>query len=199
MNGAISEALLFLVKTAFDLYLVAVTLRFLLQLFRADFYNPVSQFLVKITNPPLKGLRRIIPGFGGTDWSSLVLMLILKAVQIVLLALIATGRIPALHGLLVLSVAQLLNLVIYIFIIAILIQVVLSWVNPGAYNPATVILHYLTEPLLRPARQLIPPVGGIDLSPIAVFIFLQLTIILIIRPLEQAGRSLAGYSVIFGG
>ena len=199
MNGAFTDALIFLIRTAFELYLIVVTLRFLLQLVRADFYNPLSQFLVKVTNPPLRPLRRIIPGYGGADWASLVLMLLIKAAEIVILTLVATGRVPALHGLLVLSLAQVLNLAIYIFIIAILIQVVLSWVNPGAYNPATVILHYLTEPLLRPARQLIPPIGGLDLSPIAVFIFLQLTIILIINPLEQTGRSLAGYSVIFGG
>lgn len=197
-GGAFSEALLFLIRTAFDLYLLAVTLRFLLQLVHADFYNPVSQFLVKITNPPLRPLRRIIPGFGGTDWASLVFMLLLKAVEITLLALIATGHVPTVHGLLVLSLAQILNLIIYIFIITILIQVILSWVNPGAYNPATVLLHYLTEPLLRPARRLIPPIGGLDLSPIAVFIFLQLTLILIINPLEQTGRVMAGYTVIFG-
>jgi YggT family protein len=99
--------------------------------------------------------------------------------------------VPAIPGLLIISIAELLHLIIYIFIIAIFIQVILSWVNPGAYNAATVLLYRLTEPLLEPARKLIPPVGGLDLSPIAVFIFLQLTIILIVTPLDHLGLSLA--------
>jgi len=194
-GGYFTQALVFLIRTAFDLYLLAVVLRFLLQLVGAEFYNPISQFLVKITNPVLRPLRRLIPGYQGIDWASVVLMMILKAGEITLIALILTGGIPALPGLLVLSLAQILNFIVYVFIVAIIVQVVLSWVNPGAYNPATVILYRLTEPMLRPARRLLPSMGGLDLSPLLVLIFLQLTIILIITPLSHFGQSLSGYLI----
>jgi YggT family protein len=192
-GGYLNEALRFLIRTLFELYIVAVALRFLFQWVRADFYNPISQFLVKVTNPPLRPLRRVIPGYAGIDLASVVLMIALKALEIAVLSLIAAGSVPAPAGLLVISLAEILRLIIWIFIIAILIQVVLSWVNPGAYNPATVLLFRLTEPMLAPARRLIPPVGGLDLSPIAVFIFLQLTLILLVKPLAHWGYSLAGF------
>ena len=185
------EAFSFLIRTVFDMYILAVALRFLLQLVRAEFYNPISQFLVKITNPPLRPLQRIIPNYRDTDLSAATLMICLKITEIVLLALIIGGHIPAFSSLIVLSLAQILNLIFYIFIIAIFIQVILSWINPGAYNPATVILYRLTEPLLRPARQLLPPINGLDLSPIIVFVFLQLLIILVVKPLTHFGLSLS--------
>ena len=99
---------------------------------------------------------------------------------------------PVLHGLLLLAVAQVLHLIIYIFIVAVFIQVILSWVNPGAYNPATVILYRLTEPLLQRARKLLPPISGLDLSPIIVFVCLQLIIILVINPMAHIGQSWSG-------
>jgi len=188
-GGYFSQAFIFLVSTACDLYLLAVVLRFLLQLVGADFYNPVSQFLVKITNPALRFLRRFIPGYRGIDWSSIVLMLAIKAIEICLISLAAYGLIPALPGLLVSSLAGILHMIVYIFIIAVFIQVLLGWVNPGMYNPATVILYRLTEPLLKRARQLLPPAGGIDFSPILVFVALQLVIILLVNPLADLGRA----------
>jgi YggT family protein len=193
MNGGyFTEALVFLVRTAFDIYLLLVVLRFLLQVVRADFYNPISQFLITATNPPLKYIRRIIPGYKGNDCSSIVLMFLIKSIEIVLLSLIVRGDVPALPGLIILSVAQLLHLIIYIFIISIFIQVVLSWINPGAYNSATVIIYKLTDPLLRPARKLIPPMGGLDFSVLVVFIVLQLALILIVNPITHLGQSLSG-------
>ena len=190
-GGHIAEAIGFLISTLFGLYLIAVALRFLLQYVRADFYNPISQFVIALTNPPLRPLRRLIPGFRGIDWPCLVLLLVLKMIELGLLGLVYAGRFLAPTGLLVLSIAELLNLVTYIFIVAVLIQIVLSWVNPDVYNPVTVILHRLTDPLLRPARRLVPPVGGLDFSPVMVLVALQLFVILVIRPLSDFGRTLA--------
>lgn len=190
-----TEALVFVISTLFSLYILAVVLRFLLQWVRADFYNPISQFLITVTNPALRPLRRFIPGYGGIDWPSIILMLVLKGCEITIIALITAGKVPALPGLLVISIAQLLQLIIYIFLIAIFIQIVISWINPGAYNPITVILHRLTDPLLRPAQRLLPPISGLDLSPILVIIALQLIIILFIKPLLHTGYSLAGYVI----
>ncbi len=194
MTGSpLSDAGIFLVNTVFGLYILIVALRFLLQCVRADFYNPISQFLVTFTNPPLRFLRRFIPGFAGIDWSSLLLMLALQSLELVITGLLGPGQIPALPGLLVLSIAALLKLFIYIFFFAIFIRIIISWVNPGAYNPVTVILHRLTDPLLRPARRLIPPISGLDLSPMVVIVALQLMIILFIKPLTYFGYSLSGY------
>ncbi len=194
MTGSpLSDAGIFLVNTVFGLYILIVALRFLLQCVRADFYNPISQFLVTFTNPPLRFLRRFIPGFAGIDWPSLLLMLALQSLELVITGLLGPGQIPALPGLLVLSIAALLKLFIYIFFFAIFIRIIISWVNPGAYNPVTVILHRLTDPLLRPARRLIPPISGLDLSPMVVIVALQLMIILFIKPLTDLGYSLSGY------
>lgn len=181
----------FLISVIFDLYILAVMLRFLLQWVRADFYNPFSQFLVRITSPALRPLRRVIPGYGGIDWPSIVLMLFLQAVELILVSLIKTGHTPALSGLVVLSAAQLLQLVVWIYIVLILVQVIISWVSPHAYSPVTVLMYQLTDPIMRPVRRMIPPAGGFDWSPLVVIILLNLVLILVIAPLGDLGQSLS--------
>lgn len=190
-SSPIAEAGQFLISTLFGIYIAIVAIRFLLHLVRADFYNPLSQFVVKATAIPLRVLRRFIPGYAGIDWSSITLMIGLQMLEIFFLSLIGPGGIPALPGLLIITIAELLRLMIYIFTFAIIIQIVLSWVNPGAYNPITVIIYKLTEPLLHHARRYIPPMGGLDFSPMVVLIVLQLIIILFINPLAGFGFSLA--------
>ena len=190
-NSYLSDALLYLVNTIFALYILLVTLRFLLQTVGADSRNPISQFLLQVTNPPLRLLRRLVPAHGGLDWSCITLMVVLQAVELFLASLISFGTYIALAGLLVLSVAELLELILYIFMFVIFVQVILSWINPGAYHPITVLMHQLSEPLLRPARRVLPAVQGIDFSPILVFIFLQLSLMLLVRPLADLGRVLA--------
>ena len=185
----IADALTFLIKNVFELYILAVMLRFLLQLFRADFYNPISQFLIKITTPVLRPLRRWIPGFAGIDVAALALMAILQFIEIALIAA-ANGYIPGIGGLLIVSIASLLQLLIYVFIVAILIQVVLSWIAPDTYNPMTSILRSLCGPLLRPVRHRLPSLGGLDLSPLVVLIVLQLILMLFVAPLADWGRNL---------
>lgn len=190
MSGPyIGNAATFLVETAFGLYILIVMLRFLFQWVRADFYNPVSQFLVKVTSVPLKPLRRVIPGFRGIDLAAVALMLALQLIELWLVYGLL-GQPRQFPGLLVQSVAALLKLGIWVFIVSILIQVVISWVNPGAYNPVVSLLYRLNEPLLAPARRLIPPISGLDLSPIAVFIGLQLALMLVVAPIWDLGRTL---------
>ena len=183
MNGYLTSPVEFLISTLAGLYILVVMLRFLLQWVRADFYNPVSQFIVKVTNPPLKPLRRVIPGIAGLDMASVVLMLLLQFATLALIAWIrGAGFVPGV--LFALSISELLNLAINVFIFSVLIQVILSWINPGTYNPVSALLYSLTEPLLRPARRLIPPISGLDLSPIAVLIGLQLLKMLLIPPIR---------------
>jgi YggT family protein len=194
MGGSYAgNAGVFLVQTLFGLYMGAVLIRFLLAVVRADFYNPVSQFLVKVTNPPLVPLRRVIPSMGGIDVASLVLLLVLQVLELLAVGLI-TGLSFQPVGLMVLSVAELLALLFQIFFFTILIQVVLSWVSPGGYNPAVALLYSLNEPLLGRARRILPPIHGFDLSPIVVMIGIQLLNILLVAPISDMGRSLA-----FGG
>ena len=181
---------IFLVETAFGFYILIVMLRFLLQWVRADFYNPLVQFIVTLTNPVLLPLRRYVPGLMGLDMAAVVLMLVLRVVEFLLIFAIV-GRSPNFGGLLVLSIAALLGLLITVLTWAIIIYAIMSWVNPSPRHPAVSLLRQLTEPLLRPARNLMPPVSGLDLTPILVLVGLQLTNILLITPLTDLGYGLA--------
>ncbi len=191
MGNYAGNAGVFLIQTLFGLYLVAVMLRFLLQWSRADFYNPVSQFLVKVTNPPLKPLRRIIPGFLGVDFAAIVLMVILQTLETFLVYLVQGFAVAPL-GLIFLVIAELIRLLFNVYFYTILIQVVLSWVNPGGHNPAVALLYSITEPVLGRARRILPPIHGFDLSPILVMLALQLMTILIVAPIADLGLKLAG-------
>lgn len=168
----------FLITTLFSLYILAIMLRFLLGLVRADFYNPISQFLVKITSPLLVPLRKVIPGVGRIDSASVVLMLVLQFVALLLIVLLR-GVEVAPGYLLVAAIGELVMLAINVFFFAIIIQVILSWVSPGQYNPATAVLYSLTAPVLRPVQKLIPPVSGFDLSPLFALIGLQVVRMLV--------------------
>ena len=189
MGEHVGNAATFFVETLFGLYILVVMLRLLLQWVRADFYNPLSQFIVRVTQPVLAPLRHALPAVGGIDTASVVLLLALQIGELWIVTGILGQRAPP-GALLVFSTADLLQLGIYVFMISILIQVVMSWFNPGAYNPLLSVLYSLNEPLLSPARRLIPPIGGIDLSPIAVMVGLQLVSILIVGPLRQLALSL---------
>lgn len=189
MGGSYAvDAATLLIETLFGLYIVIVLLRFLLQLARADFYNPISQFIVKATQPPLKPLRRLIPGFAGLDLAALFLMLVLQSIELWLIFAVRDIA-PGFAVIAILSVAELLQLCIYVFLFSIIVQVVLSWLNPDTYNPVTTLLYRLNEPLLRPARRLLPPFSGIDLSPLVVIIVLQLASILLVRPIRDIAKS----------
>ena len=162
----------FLITTLFSLYILAVMLRFLLGAVRADFYNPISQFLVRITNPLLLPLRRIIPGIGKYDTARLVLLLILQLISLVVIVLLRGGDI-AFINLLAAAVIKIILLMINVFIFAIFVQVILSWISPGTYNPVNALLNSLTSPVLGPIQRIIPPVSGMDLSPLFALIGLQ--------------------------
>ncbi|VAW87845.1 Cell division integral membrane protein, YggT and half-length relatives [hydrothermal vent metagenome] len=186
----VNDAGVFLVRTLFGLYILAVALRFLLQMARADFYNPICQILVKVTNPALRPLRRIVPGFLGIDMAAIVLLLLLKTIELLIIQQLS-GFSGDVVGLVVLGIAQLIKLILDLFFFSILIQVVLSWVNPGTnYNPGVALLHALNEPLMRPARRVLPPMSGLDLSPLLVLIVLQLLTMLLVAPLNDVALKL---------
>lgn len=164
-------ATVFLIQTVFGFYILAVMLRFLLQCVRADFYNPLVQFLVRITNPLLLPLRRFVPGYRGLDLASVVLAFALQLLEVLLVTALF-GRSPDIGGVLLVTVMELLKLLINIYLWGVIIQAVLSWINPDPRHPAARVLAQLTAPLLRPARRLLPPVSGVDLSPVLVVVAL---------------------------
>ena len=175
MTSFLGDAASLIIQVVFGLYTLAVMLRLLFQLVRADFYNPVSQFLVALTNPLLRPLRRIIPGLYGIDLAAVLLLLALKSLEIYLTQWIAGFSIAPIT-IVVVAVFKLLDLLLNVYLFAIFLRVILSWLNPQGmrHNPAGDLLTSLTEPLLRRARRLLPPVGGLDLSPIAVLVIIQL-------------------------
>lgn len=185
-----ANPVVFLIDTIFALYILAVMLRFLLQWVNADFYNPISQFLVKITHPPLKVLRRFVPSIGRIDTASIVLMLALQMTAGFLIFTMQGAATP-IAALFVWALAELIEILINLYVFAILIQVILSWVNPGTYNPGISLIYNLTEPMLRVVRNILPPMGGIDLSPLFVLIGLQLIKMLLIPPLVDAVKILS--------
>lgn len=180
----------FLIHTLFGLYILALMLRFLLQTVRADFYNPLVQALVSITNPPLIPLRRFIPGLMGLDLAALALMLVLKLLEWFLVYNVV-GRSVSFAGLLVMALADLFNLFLNALLWIIIIRVILSWLNPDYRQPIVSLIYQLSEPVMRPARNLIPAVGGFDLSPIAVLVLIQLSKILLVAPLWDLGNRLS--------
>lgn len=188
-GGYVSNAGVFLVNVVFGLYIGAVMLRLLLQWVRADFYNPLSQAIVKLTNPPLRPMRRYIPAIRGIDTASVVLMFGLQLLNTWLISMmLGAGASP--FGLVVYSCAELLSKGIYLFVFAIIVQAVASWVAPGAYNPILSLIDSLTDPMLRPIRRLLPSLGGLDLSPLVAIVVLQLSLMLVVAPIRDFGAGL---------
>ncbi|MDC0361782.1 YggT family protein [Halioglobus sp.] len=171
---ALTDIFVYLVYVFFGLYLMVMLLRFLLQLTRADFYNPISQTLVKLTNPLVIPLRRILPGYGGIDLASLLLALILQMLMIALLVALQTGALLPVLPLVMASLIGLAAYLVKIYFFAILAMIILSWIAQGGNNPALRLLFQLTEPVMAPFRKVLPPMGGLDLSPIFVFILINI-------------------------
>jgi YggT family protein len=175
------EIALFLTGTVFSIYISLVMIRFLLAIVRADFYNPVSQTIVRFTNPPLVLLRRVIPPIGRVDTSAIVLMLLLQFIELWLRFLIM-GQAAPIGIIVVFTFFELIKLSIWVFIIALIAQAVLSWINPGAYhfqNPMSAILHDLTGPVLKPIKKMLPSTGMIDFSPMLAIIALYVVLIIV--------------------
>jgi YggT family protein len=178
-DNYLTNPLEFLINTLFSLYIVAVMLRFLLGLVRADFYNPVSQFLVRITNPLLIPLRKVVPSIGKFDSAAMLLMIVLQLAAITLILLLRGEGISS-AILVITTVVTLISLLIDVFMFAVIVEVIISWMNPGSYNPVSSLLHSLTSPLLRPIRHLVPPIAGIDLAPLFAIIGLQVLRMLVL-------------------
>ena len=185
----IQNALNFTIEAILGFYLIIVILRFLFQLFRVDFRNPISQMVVKLTTPPLQLLRRFIPGLFGIDFASVVLILFIGFIKTFLLSMFS-GYPANVGAVFIISLAETINTITWVFILTLLASVVLSWVAPHSHHPAARMVNDLSEPILKPFRRIIPPIQGIDLTPILAFLALNLVTKLVVHPLMDLGRGL---------
>lgn len=175
--NSLSQIGILIIGTLGGLYLLVVLLRFLLQLARADFYNPLSQFIAKATNPVLLPLRRVIPGLFGLDLACLVLALAVQFVTVFFSLLLAGTFNPLLA--LLWGALGIVSMVMYIYYICMIAMIILSWVAPQTRHPAAILAVQLVRPLCMPIQRILPAMGGIDISPIFVFLFLQVVRMLI--------------------
>ncbi len=162
-----------IIDTVSGLYLLIILMRFCLQLARADFYNPISQFVVKATNPLLVPIRRVVPGLGGVDIASLVLAVLFQFVVLALKILVLSSGFPDVLALAYVSLLMVCGMLLKIYFWSLLIVIIASWIAPGSSHPVLVLLNQVIAPLMRPFQKLLPPVGGFDLSPILVLMVLQ--------------------------
>ena len=166
----------FLISTVFDLYTVIVMLRLLLQLCRADFFNPVSQFVVKATDPILKPVRMVLPAVPRLDLAALLVAYLLLALKSMLIYWISEGVIYVGLAIWVVALRDLLLLAFHVLFWATLARVILSWISPSGYNPALALLLQITDFFLKPIQRMLPAFGGLDFSPLVLLIGLQFLI-----------------------
>ena len=169
--GALNDIAIYLLQTGLGFYLIIVMLRFIMQLVRADFYNPISQFVFKATQPIVGPLQTILKPIGRFDPASLTLAI---ALQITGIAFLSNVALPNPITLFLWGFVGALGLLIKIYFYALLATIILSWISPGGSNPAAYLLHQITEPVMAPVRSLLPPMGGLDFSPIVVFILINI-------------------------
>ena len=172
MRDSLTVSLIFLIRTLGDLYLLTFLLRFIMQWVRADFYNPLAQFVVRATNPLVVPARRIIPSAGGADLATLVILVVLEGILTWALLFVGSFTVPT-GTFLLLVPLRLINLTLWFYTVSIFIYVIMSWIASSGYSPIARMLAELNEPLLGPVRRLLPPIGGLDLSPLLVLILIQ--------------------------
>jgi YggT family protein len=172
------RAIIFIIDTIASLVTLLLLLRFWLPWVGADFRNPMAQGILQATSPLINPLRRFIPAIGRIDTATVLLALVVQAIAVTIVLLLV-GAPLSVRFILISSFFELVKLSLLMFTFAIFIRIILSWVSPGTYNPATAIIANLTDPILRPFRRLIPPVGGFDISPIFAIILLGALSILV--------------------
>lgn len=185
--GAAADVASFLLRNLFMFLLVAVLFRLLLQIARADFYNPISQFIVKVTNPFLLPLRKLIPGLGGLDFAAIVLALIIQFIATTVLLQLRGYGLQNVAFMIAWGGLGILSLVLTIYQFTVLASIVVSWVAPYSTHPAILLLRQFTEPAMAPFRKIMPDLGGIDLSPILLFLTIAVLQILLGHAAQSLG------------
>jgi YggT family protein len=189
----LTDAAQFLLRTLFDLAACAFFLRFWMQWARVPFHNPFAQFVVKVTDFAVKPLRRVLPGLFGLDWASLLpfflaeLLMVISVLWVMGYPFAVAGG-AVIPGFLLLALAAALRLMLYVLIGFVVLQAILSWVNP--FSPLAPVFYALARPIVGPFQKIVPPLGGIDLSPLVALIVVQLLLVAPVAGLERYARSL---------
>lgn len=178
-----------LIEVTIGLYLLAFMLRFIFQLVRADFYNPISQLLVKATDPVLRPARRFIPSAGGVDTSSVVVIYAIQLLKLALLRSIGAAGTSQVGSIFIQTLTELAATTLNIYLFAFFIQVIVSWINPGAYHPGLVLINQVTSPVLAPIRRHLPATGGLDFSVMGAMIGIMLAKILVVGTLDALAKA----------
>jgi YggT family protein len=191
MPQALSSFLAFFINIIFECYIVVVLLRFLLQLFGTDYYNLISQWVLRLTSWTVTLLQKLIPNYHQISFAALIVAILLASAKIVILLELNNQFFPYIPGTLLWASADLLYYTVHIFIYAIFGQIILSWIRPAGAYALLQILDRLTSPILRPIQRILPNFGGLDLSPIPALILLKLITAYAILPLQTLGAQLA--------
>ena len=183
--------MLSIINTILQLYLIILILRLLLEWSRASGYNPICRWLVKLTQPVLRPFQFMLNSKGYFNWPCLVVIVIINALQLCSLMWANMQTLPSISHLAIAIVGNTLYFIATIFFWGIIIHAIISWIAMinHSTSPLHEVLYYLTKPLLAPAQRIIPPIGGIDISPVPVLILLQLFTRFIITPLIAFGLS----------
>ncbi|MFT3741336.1 MAG: YggT family protein [Gammaproteobacteria bacterium] len=178
-----TDAGLYLIQTLFDFYIFVFILRFLLQTLHADYFNPLSQFALKLTQGVVRPFQKIIPDIKGIDLAVLLIIFLLEIIKLSIPLLVKLTAFPNVGGLLLLALVSMIKEFMVFYFYIILARVLMSWLAPTHHNPVQFALVQLTEPLLKPIRRIIPLIGGFDLAPLIAIIVLQVLQLLLIEPL----------------
>ncbi|MES2625158.1 MAG: YggT family protein [Pseudomonadota bacterium] len=188
MGGALGEVVVLIVNNLGALFILAVLLRFLLQAVRADFYNPVSQAIVKITAKPLIPFRKVIPGYRGFDFASLVLALVLNSIFTAIMILAKGFSLPGIGIVISWAFVGLISFILNIYYFGLIISVIASFIAPFSGNPILLMIYQILDPINSRVRRVIPPMGGLDLSPLFIFLGIKVLQIILLTPLMQQLR-----------
>ena len=188
MGSSISQVIILLINSLGGLFIFAVLLRFLLQATKADFYNPVSQTVVKLTSPLLNPLRKIIPGYKGFDFAALILAFLVSTLASVIMIIAGGYDLPNIGTIAAWAFVGLIDFVLNIYFYGLLISIIASWIAPYNGNPVLLLIQQLLEPIMKKVHKVLPPMGGLDFSPIFVFLGIQAIEILLVQGLAQSLR-----------
>ncbi len=188
MGAALSQTLSLVITSIGGPYILIVLLRFLLQAVRADFYNPVSQAITKLTSAALLPFHRVIPGYRGLDFASLVLALLLNSAATTLLILVSGFSLPGIGIIIAWAFVGLVAFLLNIYFYATMISIIASFVAPFSSNPLLLVVYQILEPLYSRIRRIIPPIAGLDLSPIFIFLAIRMIEIMLVGSLAQGLR-----------
>ena len=188
MSGSIGQALVLIINSLGGLFILAILLRFMLQAARADFYNPVTQAIVKVTSPVLVPFRKIIPGYRGFDFAALVLALVVNSAATAVMILAAGYNLPDVGRIVSWALVGLLSFTLKIYFYALLVSVIASWIAPFSGHPVLLLIYQILDPLYKRVRRVIPPLGGLDFSPLFIFLGIQVVEIVVVNTLAQSLR-----------